>query len=263
MKFFKSAARPAKKEEKKSDQILASRKSKGKPPQDPEQSSRLLNRIAENCNSKDYLEVGVQGGVTFNAVKISNRDAVDPNFLFETSDFATETVRFFPMTSDAFFADRCDKTYDLIFLDGLHTFTQCFRDFCAALQVLNDGGVIVIDDTVPGDFFSSLETQELAISAREEHGLKGRAWTGDVFKVIPAIHNFFPNLQYVTLQDPSNPAHKPNTMLWRAKRTDFRPADLKLSDIEALDYFDLPSIKNLFRYMNYEDGISLMLESRK
>lgn len=236
---------------------------KAKPNRDTAQSSRLLNRIAKQSGYKDYLEVGVQTGITFNAIELPHRDAVDPNFLFETSEHATNNVRFFSMTSDEFFTRQCDKTYDLIFLDGLHTFTQCLRDFCAALQVLNEGGVIVIDDTVPMDFFSSLPTQDLAISARKEHGLEGRAWTGDVFKVIPTIHNFFPNLQYVTIRDPSNPAHKPNTVIWRAQRADFEPADISLTDVEALDYFDLPRIENLFRYMDYEDGLQRLFESIK
>jgi len=236
---------------------------KTKPIRDLAQSSRLLNRIAKQLGSQDYLEVGVQNGITFNSIEIPHRDAVDPNFLFETSDYAADKVRFFEMTSDEFFAQKCDKTYDLIFLDGLHTFSQCLRDFCAALQVLNKGGVIVVDDTVPMDFFSSLPTQDLAISARKEHGLEGRAWTGDVFKVIATIHNFFPNLQYVTVKDPNNPAHKPNTVIWRAQRADFQPADMSLTDIEALDYFDLPRIERLFCYSDYEDGLKQLFESMK
>lgn len=239
------------------------RSSKKKPPRDVEQSSRMLNRIAKHFGSSTYLEVGVQTGVTFNAIEVTRRDAVDPNFLFETAEHANEHVRFFPMTSDAFFTSSCDTTYDLIFLDGLHTYTQCLRDFCAALQVLNKGGVIVIDDTVPMDFFSSLPTQDMAIESRKEHGLEGRAWTGDVFKVIPTIHNFFPNLQYVTLRDPNNPAHKPNTLIWRAQRPDFQPADMSLADIEALDYFDLRSIKDLFHYMDYEAGFKKLFDSTR
>ncbi len=240
---------------------MLSYEDRNKPPQDIDQSSRLLNRIARHFGSDSYLEVGVQRGITFNAVEISRRDAVDPNFLFDTRAVESDTVRFFPMKSDVFFARHCDKTYDLIFIDGLHTFTQCLRDFCSALQVLNVGGIIVIDDTVPGDVFSSLATQELAISAREELGLKGRAWTGDVFKVVPFIHNYFPNLQYVTLRDPTDPAFKPNTIAWRAQRASFQPADLSFTDIEAISYFDLAGVENLFRYFDYEEGLKFLFES--
>lgn len=235
-------------------------KQKSKPPQDVNQSSRLLNRIGQHFGSDSYLEVGVQHGVTFKAIEISRRDAVDPNFRFDTTAFESDTVRFFSMTSDAFFSRHCNRAYDLIFLDGLHTFSQCLRDFCAALQVLNEGGVIVVDDTVPGDVFSSLATQELAISAREDHGLTGRAWTGDVFKIIPFIHNYFPNLNYVTLRDPSNPAFKPNTVLWRGRRANFIPTYLSFAEIEAISYFDLPRIENLFRYVDYEEGLKLLFE---
>ncbi|WP_227272313.1 class I SAM-dependent methyltransferase [Roseobacter weihaiensis] len=261
MKFFKSNNRSSEKKNNDTSPAKPPQDPKKKKTSDPDQSSRLMNKIAKHLGFTDYLEVGVQGGVTFNAVDISHRDAVDPNFLFETSEFERETVRFFQMPSDEFFSRHCDKTYDLIFLDGLHTFTQCFRDFCAALQVLREGGVIVIDDTVPGDLFSSLATQDLAIAAREAHGLTGRAWTGDVFKVIPTIHNYFPNLSYVTLRNPDNPMYKPNTVLWRGQRADFHPADMDLKDIESLGYFDLPLIENLFNYMDYEDGLSLLFDS--
>lgn len=270
MKWFNSASSSEKKKKREAgaaknqgDDQGRNEKAKAKPPRDPEQSSRLLNRIIDQFEVKDYLEVGVQGGVTFTAVKAAHRDAVDPNFLFETSEHANDTVRFFAMPSDDFFARHCDKRYDLIFLDGLHTFTQCYRDFCSALQVLKEGGVIVIDDTVPGDFFSSLETQDRAIAAREEHGLQGRAWTGDVFKVVPLIHDFFPNLQYATLRNPANPAHKPNTVVWRANRTDFHPSKLALTDIEKLTYFDLPDVEDLFHYMDYEDGLARLFETNK
>ncbi|WP_299153953.1 class I SAM-dependent methyltransferase [uncultured Tateyamaria sp.] len=269
MKLFRPTKRSTKKDKKDvavtqddaEREAQSSARSSRKPPQDPAQSSRLLNRIADHFGFTDYLEVGVQLGITFKAIEVSYRDAVDPNFLFETPEFESDIVRFFPMTSDAYFSGPCDKTYDLIFLDGLHTFEQCFRDLCAALQVLNDGGVIVIDDTVPGDFFSSLATQDLAIAAREEHGLKGSAWTGDVFKIIPVIHNFFPNLRYLTLHDPENPAYKPNTVLWRAKRNDFNPAEMSLTEVENLGYFDLSSIRELFKFVEYEEGLSILFNN--
>ncbi len=230
---------------------------------DAAQSSRLLNRIIEHYGFVDYLEVGVQNGVTFNEVTAPNRDAVDPNFLFETDAFASETVRYFDMTSDEFFSKHADKRYDLIFLDGLHVFEQCLRDFCSSLQLVKPGGVIIIDDTVPGDFFSAMATQDQAIEARKEHGLTGRAWTGDVFKMVAMLNDYFPNLDYVTLDDPDNAAHKPNTVVWRGKRDNFGRSKLSLAEIEALGYFDLPKIRKLFNYANMDEGLATLFEKNR
>lgn len=227
-----------------------------------QQSSRLINKLLAQYGFEDYLEVGVQNGVTFNDISAPRRDAVDPRFLFDTSGLANDETRYFQMRSDDFFASACDKTYDVIFLDGLHTFEQCYRDFCAALQCLREPGVIIIDDTIPGDFFSSLRTQDDAIAAREQHGLNGRAWTGDVFKVVLMLHEFYPNLDFVTLRDSKNPAHKPNTLVWRSKRVGFAPIHSDVRKIAETGFFDLPSLESAFRFAETDDGLSRLFSSK-
>lgn len=244
------------------DRTSGSRSSKAKKPIDKHQSSRVLNKILETLGFEDYLEVGVQAGVTFKDVSAPRRDAVDPKFLLETDTLASSTTRFFEMPSDEFFASACDKTYDLIFLDGLHTFEQCYRDLCAGLQVLREPGAILIDDTLPGDFFSSLPTLDMAIAAREEHGLSARAWTGDVFKVVLMLHEFYPNLNYVTLRDPANPAHKPNTLVWREKRPNFGPAHFGVAKIQSAGYFDLPNLEPYFRFTQLDDGLDKLFAAK-
>ena len=75
------------------------------------------------------------------------------------------------LTSDAYFKKYPDNKFDLIFLDGLHTYKQTKKDLSNALQVLNEGGVIVMDDFIPRDwrehFTPRVQTQ----------------WNGDIWKI--------------------------------------------------------------------------------
>ena len=51
-------------------------------------------------------------------------------------------------TSDGFFA-ACGRTFDLIFVDGLHDSAQVVRDVRNALSRLNPGGCVVLHDCKP------------------------------------------------------------------------------------------------------------------
>ena len=52
------------------------------------------------------------------------------------------------MTSDEFFKQN-KETFDIIFVDGLHTEVQCFLDIENALTILNPNGAIVVHDCLP------------------------------------------------------------------------------------------------------------------
>src|ERR1700722_10471821 len=91
-------------------------------------SVRRINRIAKHIAARSYLEVGVARGLTFNQLAFERKVAVDPAFRFDVADYKKEGVEFCQETSDRFFS-RQDvlRKFDLIFLDGLHTFQQTFR----------------------------------------------------------------------------------------------------------------------------------------
>ncbi|HET7247078.1 MAG TPA: class I SAM-dependent methyltransferase [Streptosporangiaceae bacterium] len=56
-----------------------------------------------------------------------------------SSPHEDEVTIFAEMTSDEFFAGLpTGKTYDLIFIDGLHTFEQAYRDLCNAIVHSHD-----------------------------------------------------------------------------------------------------------------------------
>ena len=122
----------------------------------------LLNFII-SCHKKKYnckyLEIGCQNNLNFNAISVRNKVGVDP-----------EIGGNLRLTSDQFFVQNKAK-FDLIFLDGLHTYEQTKKDLLNSLKIINDGGVIVLDDFIPRNwkehFTPRVQTN----------------WNGDVWKI--------------------------------------------------------------------------------
>ena len=70
---------------------------------------------------------------------------------------------------------------------------------------------------------------------RKEAGGSGNAWHGDIYKMVFAIHDFFPSLSYVTIATDGNP----QTLVWRESRAGFVPRFNSLEVISRLTWFDL------------------------
>ena len=74
--------------------------------------------------------------------------------------------------------------------------------------------MLLIDDTVPSDEFSAIPDQEASYRAREEAGLEGRPWHGDVWRVVMLLDRHHPELEWRTIVDEGNP----QTLVWRRGR---------------------------------------------
>lgn len=222
------------------------------------QTAHRLTQIAAVNDAKAYLEVGVASGKTFLNVDFALKHAVDPEFLFDTRPFETATTQFFEMTSDEFFVNYADvvRKYDLIFLDGLHTFEQTFRDLCSSMAHSHDKTIWIIDDVVPSDVFSAVPRQRLAYKYRKLNGGRGRAWHGDVFKLIYAIHDFFPNLSYRTVVGQGNP----QAVVVRRPRKDFAPTFNDLEAISRLTYFDFLENQPLLKRTKDDELLAWLAE---
>jgi SAM-dependent methyltransferase len=84
-----------------------------------------------------FLEIGCRSDANFSRVPFVDKVGVDP--------VAGGNVR---ATSDEFFA-TCGRTFDLIFVDGLHESAQVVRDAANALRILNPGGTLLFHDCKP------------------------------------------------------------------------------------------------------------------
>jgi hypothetical protein len=220
-------------------------------------SVRRIRRIAKLIDATSYLEIGVNRGATFNALQFERKVAVDPNFLFEVSEFRKEGVEFHAMESDRYFTDHgASRKFDIIFIDGLHTFQQTFRDFCNSLCCSHDRTVWLIDDVFPSDVYSAWQNQREAIEFRRRAGGGGIKWHGDVFKVLFVIHDYFPLLSYITLREGNA-----QSIVWKSPRDGFSRAFAGLEAIERLGYFDLLRKTELLNLMPEALGFRQFTES--
>lgn len=176
-------------------------------------SLRRINRLKSLGNAKRYLEIGVYRGRTFNQLSFDCKTAVDPRFRFKPNEHFGNGIEFYEMTSDAYFMQASsDRVFDLVFLDGLHTYDQTYRDFCNVLIHSHQDTIVLIDDTLPSDRFSAIRNQQQAYKMRsQESSSQSKHWHGDVYKMIILLRLFHPLFQYATLTGSGNP----QTVVWR------------------------------------------------
>jgi hypothetical protein len=219
-------------------------------------SARRINKLARGLDVTHYIEIGVNSGATFHAVEISQRTAVGPSFAFNPADFSSQKTIFAEVPSDKYFQLLAsDITYDIYFIDGLHTFEQTLRDFNNSVVHSHLRTVWLIDDTHPVDVYSTLTDPKWTMLFRHETGNKGLAWHGDVFKLICYIHDFMPSLDYRTIVGSGNG----QTLVWRSNANRRVPRFNNLEQISRLSYFDFRENRDLFFECGEEGAIRACL----
>jgi hypothetical protein len=128
----------------------------------------IINYLIKQNGYKSYLEIGVAGGMCFRRISAQTKVGVDPLPSVEV------IVR---LTSDEFFASDT-RTWDIIFIDGLHEEHQVDKDIVNSLGHLNPGGTIVLHDCHP-----MKESQQVA-SYKEwkRYDPKQKGWMGTVWR---------------------------------------------------------------------------------
>lgn len=208
-------------------------------------SVRRVHQVVELTGTATYLDVGVYGRDRFFPIAIRYKDAVDPAFRFNCSGMSSEYTGFLQMQSDEFFASALPRPQDdVIFLDGLHTFAQTFRDFMTTLPFSHGKTVWLIDDTVSCDPYSALWDMEHSYAERTKARMPWNPWHGDVYKVIYPLHDFCPNFNFARTVDGRNPQ-----MVVRSEpRWHFAPAFSGFEGIERSSYFTLGEHEAVMRY---------------
>lgn len=136
--------------------------------------TELLNALIAKYNLKSYLEIGVQNPANnFDKVKCESKIGVDPE---------TDHPQVFKNKSDVFFQTAIPGggtgiTFDLTFIDGLHTAEQVKKDFENSLRCLSDNGFIVIHDVLPENEAGTKVPRET------------KQWWGDVYKWAMRVRN--------------------------------------------------------------------------
>lgn len=152
--------------------------------------TKVLAELHAALKPRAYLEIGVAEGDTLALSNAPVSVGVDPGFAIR-KDLTRTTYAVHRETSDAFFARPDDgRRYDLVFVDGLHHFDQALRDILNAEARATRGAVIAVHDVLP---------VAKIMQTRKRHT---RAWTGDVWKVIPALRKIAPDLRLTVVDAP-------------------------------------------------------------
>ena len=141
-----------------------------------------------------YMEIGCRTGAIFSFAR-GKTIAVDPYFLAKTNVIGSKSaLHVFQATSDEFFASnflvKNDVKLSLSFLDGMHLFEFLLRDFINTERQSNPNGFIAIHDCCPTNH---------AMTTRDLNDLPPGEWTGDVWKLIPILQEYRPDLRIAVL----------------------------------------------------------------
>jgi hypothetical protein len=120
----------------------------------------LIEYLIKKNNYTNYLEIGCDQNQLFSKVIIDNKIGVDP--------VSGGNIR---KTSDDFFRKNNDK-FDIVFIDGLHTYEQVKKDILNSVNCLNANGIILVHDCMP---------DSLGKQAVPRYKMQ---WNGDVWKAI-------------------------------------------------------------------------------
>jgi len=198
-----------------------------------------LNALGRLNSARRYLEIGVHKAKTLRNVQVEFKTAVDPVFAFERSELARHNVEYHEVTSDDFFAQASPnlQPFDVVYLDGLHVYEQTLRDLTNALRFSHARTLILIDDTLPVSFLAAERDQSRVRFAREFVPHVDKQWMGDVFKIIPFLHDYMPDLNWFTF-----PGHG-QTVVFRRPRTLGKPCCATLGELATLDYIDFLKLR--------------------
>ena len=120
----------------------------------------LIEYLINKYKYSDYLEIGCDQDQLFSKVRIKNKTGVDP--------ISGGNIR---KTSDEFFRENKNK-FDIVFIDGLHTYNQVKKDILNSINCLKDEGIVLVHDCMP-DSLSKQAVPRYRMS-----------WNGDVWKAI-------------------------------------------------------------------------------
>lgn len=162
--------------------------------------SDFMATLARLRDAKAYLEVGVQDGINLAKIHVERAIGVDPAFSLKANVIeGKRELRLFEMTSDTFFAIEAPSVFkggiDLAFLDGMHLFEFLLRDVYNTERMCHKGSLIAIHDCLPLDG-EMIERVNNFDGRTADSPFRG-AWTGDVWKIIPIMRKYRPDVKVI------------------------------------------------------------------
>lgn len=160
----------------------------------------IINSLIAKIGAKSYLEIGCNEPENFNKICCANRVGVDP--LVSKQKIEGQHT-FVQKTSDEFFK-YSNESFDVIFIDGLHTEEQVTKDITNAMKQLSSNGVIVCHDMNP--LYEDRQTPEY----------NGGYWNGTGWKAFVKLRSFHHNWNFTVVD-----ADEGCGIIWRGTDNNF------------------------------------------
>jgi hypothetical protein len=164
----------------------------------------LLSAIHRQMQPTTYLEIGSDRGESLRLARCSTI-AIDPKFKI-TSDVIGEkpSLHLFQQSSDSFFATGIaprllPQGLDLAFLDGMHLFEYLLRDFINTEKLCHWRSAILLHDCLPPNIEIAERDYRPHLRTDEMWRIH---WTGDVWKLIPILQRYRPDLTLTLFDAP-------------------------------------------------------------
>ena len=181
----------------------------------------LIEYLIKKNNYKNYLEIGCDKNQLFSKVNINNKIGVDP--------VSGGNVR---KTSDDFFKEN-NSSFDIVFIDGLHTYEQVKKDILNCVNCLLDEGIILVHDCMP---------DSLGKQAVPRYKMQ---WNGDVWKAIVDLRQQ-ENLEIYTCEIDQGIG-----VISKKKNTSILKLDKPINKLKFKDYFN--NYKEYMRVISLEE----------
>ena len=181
----------------------------------------LIKYLIDKNNYKNYLEIGCDQNQLFSKVRIDNKVGVDP--------VSGGNIR---KSSDDFFKEN-NSNFDIVFIDGLHTYEQVKKDILNSVDCLLDNGIILVHDCMP---------DSLGKQAVPRYKMQ---WNGDVWKAIVDLRQMEDLNIYTCEMDQGI------GIITKKKNTSILKVDRSISKLKFKDYFN--NYKEYMRVISLEE----------
>lgn len=219
--------------------------------------TEVIQMLLNSKKNPAYLEIGVEHGQNFFSIKAAHKTAVDPSFSFlhmerlrwMYKNLSNLTAKYYEVTSDVYFERLAgSRKMDVVFIDGLHTYEQSLKDALNSLDILNDGGVIIMHDCNPPHKAAAYpsRTKEEAMTANIS-GWTGE-WCGDVWKTICYLRAIRRDLQVFVLDTDYGLG-----IVTNKRKKDEGFLSLSKEQVEAMNYEDLATDRERLLGLRHKD----------
>lgn len=181
----------------------------------------LIDYLIKKYDYKDYLEIGCDKDQLFSKINLNNKIGVDP--------YSGGNTR---KTSDDFFSDNT-RTFDLVFIDGLHTYQQVKKDILNSVKFLNNNGIILVHDCLP---------DKMSKQAVPRYKMQ---WNGDVWKAIVDLRQDT-NLDIYTCEMDQGIG-----VIKKSKNTSVLELKTQINELKFKDYYN--NYKEYMRIINLNE----------